>query len=78
MPIDDNLNNIFQLDASFLVKSFLVLFLVFYSVFALILFRQIQLMNKKLPTTLSPVLQFIGIINLGLALAILFLVIGSF
>ncbi len=60
------------------VKAFLVLFLIFYSVFAVILLRQIQTMSRTMPTELSPVLKFIGIMHLGFSLAILFLVIGNF
>lgn len=78
MPVDDNFGNFLQFDDTIFLKSFIVLFLVFYSVFALILYRQIQLMNKKLPTTLSPFLKFVAIVHIGISLAVLFLVIGSF
>lgn len=76
MPIDGSFINFAQ--AGFLTKIFLVLFLIFYTVFSLILFRQIQLMNKNMPTTLAPFLKFIAIVNLGLAVAVLFLVIGNY
>ena len=78
MPIDGSVGSFLQVDSGFLTKAFLVLFLIFYSVFALILFRQIQIMNKKLPTALSPILRFVGIIHLGVTLAITFFVVGSF
>lgn len=78
MPIEDNFGNFFQVETGIFVKSFVVLILVFYSVFALILYRQIQLMNKKLPTALSPFLKFVAIVHIGVSLALLFLVIGSF
>lgn len=65
-------------DVVFGVKAFLILFLVFYIFFAFILFRQISIMNKKLPTSLSPLLKFIGIVHLGFAIALLFLVLGNF
>ena len=58
----------------FFIKIFFVLFLVFYSIFALILFRQIQLMSKALPLQLSPLLKFIAILHIGFALALLFIV----
>lgn len=67
-----------NLTAAFGVKSFLILFLVFYSVFALLMFRQVQIMDQKLPTALSPFLRFVGILHVGVALAILFLTIGTF
>lgn len=66
------------LNAGFGFKAFLVLFLVFYTFFALILLRQVQLMTKKLPTTLSPLLKFITIVHLGVSAALLLLVIGAF
>ena len=78
MPIDGSVGNFLQVDAGFFTKAFLVLFLIFYSVFALILYRQIQIMNKKLASTLSPILRFVGIIHLGVALAITFFIVGSF
>jgi hypothetical protein len=68
----------FNLSAAFGVKAFLILFLVFYNVFALLLYRQIQIMAKKLPTPLSPILKFIAIVHIGISLSILFLIAGSF
>lgn len=65
-------------DAAFGVKSFLILFLIFYVFFALIIFRQIQLMAKKLPTPLTPALKFIGILHIGVSLTTFFLVSGTF
>ena len=79
MPVNNLGFDIFNvISASFGVKVFLILFLVFYTVFALMLFRQIQIMNKKLPTPISPILKFVGILHLGVALAVLLVVIGSF
>lgn len=79
MPIEGvGLGFLDNLTAAFGVKSFLVLFLVFYSVFALLLYRQVQIMDQKLPTALSPFLRFAGILHLGVSLAILFLTIGTF
>lgn len=66
------------LTAAFFIKAFIVLFLIFYSIFALILFRQIQLMAKTLPMALSPILKFLGILHIGVALALLFVVLGAF
>ncbi len=60
------------------IKAFLVLFLVFNLVIALIIFRQIQLMDKKLPTPLAPFLRFASTVYIGLSAAILLLVIGVF
>lgn len=68
----------FSLSLGFLIKAFFVLFLVFYTVFSLIVFRQVQLMERTLPLTLSPLLTFVAIIQIGVALAFLFVVLGAF
>lgn len=79
MPIEEGgfeiVNN---LSAAFGVKAFLILFLIFYAVFAVVLYRQVQLMSKKLPTLLSGHLRFIAILNIGISITILFFVIGTF
>lgn len=80
MPIDQSagfLGN-FDLSLGFLTKVFVVLFVVFYVVFALILYRQIQLMDRALPNPIAPFLKFVGILQIGAALAFLFLIIGFF
>jgi len=58
------------------VKTFLILFLVFYAVFAFVLYIQIAQMSKKLPTSIDPSLKFIGFIHLGVSLAFLFISLG--
>lgn len=68
----------FSINAALTTKLFLVLFLIFYSIFALILYRQVQLMNNKLPTILSPILSFVSTVHIGASLAVLFLIIGAF
>ena len=82
MPIDERfqgLPNILQgLSVVFVLKSFVILFAVFYVVFSLILYRQIQLMDRSLPTPIGPFLKFIGILQIGVALAFLFILIGAF
>jgi hypothetical protein len=75
MFLEDFLN-IFS--AGFVVKIFFVLFLIFFSIFALILFRQIQIMAKSLPMSLAPFLKFVAIILIGISLALLFIVLGVF
>lgn len=66
------------LSAAFVIKVFFVLFLVFYGVFALIIFRQIQLMAKALPMSLSSLLKFVAIVHIGVAVALLFVVLEVF
>lgn len=79
MPIESSgLDVINRLSAAFGVKAFLILFLIFYAVFAVILYRQVQLMGTKLPTPLNGHLKFIAILNIGVSLTILFFVIGTF
>lgn len=60
------------------IKAILVLLLVFNLVFSLIVFRQVQLMGKRLPTPLGPFLRFVSTVYIGLATALLLLVIGVF
>ncbi|OGD86540.1 hypothetical protein A2870_01930 [Candidatus Curtissbacteria bacterium RIFCSPHIGHO2_01_FULL_41_11] len=67
-----------NISAIFVFKAFLLLFLIFYSVFALILFRQVQLMAKAIPTFISPFLKFVAIIHVGVAVALLFVIIQLF
>ena len=69
-----NFLNVFSF--GFGVKTFLILFLVFYAVFAFVLYTQIGQMSKKLPTSIDPSLKFIGFIHLGVSLAFLFISIG--
>jgi hypothetical protein len=80
MPIESvpNLLGNFTLGVGFGVKIFAVLFVIFYIVFSLILFRQIQLMDRSLPSPIAPFLKFIGILQVGVGLAFLFVVIGAF
>lgn len=68
----------FSLNLGFLIKVFFVLFVVFYTVFALVIFRQVQLMERTLPLPLSPILTFVAILQIGVALALLFVVLGAF
>lgn len=67
-----------QLELKFFIKALFILFLIFYSIFSLIMYRQIQLMGKTLPTPIVPFLKFVAIIHIGVAVAILFIVLGIF
>jgi len=79
MPIEEaGFEAVNSITVAFGVKSFLILFLIFYTVFALILYRQVQIMVRKLPTPLSPHLRFISILNVGLSITVLFLILGLF
>lgn len=79
MPIEDSgFDMLGVLSVAFGAKAFLILFLIFYAVFGVVLYRQVQLMSKKLPTPLSGHLRFISILNIGVSITILFFVIGTF
>lgn len=79
MPIEGIGNNLFgSIDTIFIVKAFFVLFLIFYAFFAVILFRQVQIMNRKLQTQLSALLKFVAFLHIGVSVSLLFLVIGAF
>lgn len=62
----------------FWIKPFFALFLIFYFFFSFMLFKQIQSVTRELVTPIMPFLKFVGIINLGISLSLLFLVIGLF
>ena len=79
MPIESaGLNLLSTINPSFVVKGFLILFTIFYIVFSTILFRQIDLMSEKLPTSVNPLIRFIAIVNIGVSLALFFLILGIF
>ena len=81
MPIDEGLalpNLLTGFNAELILKAFMALFVIFYAVFSLILFRQIQLMDRAIPTPIGPFLKFIGILQIGVALGFLFIVLGVF
>lgn len=78
MPTAGGIEFLSSFTIAFGTKAFIVLFLIFYTMFALILYRQVQIMNSKLPTQLSPILRFVSVLNVGVSVAILFLIIGMF
>jgi len=78
MPVEEITNLTGKFNTAFGIKAFLILFLVFYCIFAMMLFRQIQLMSRTLPTVVFPLLKFLAIIHIGVSLAILFMVLGVF
>lgn len=78
MFLGDNFLEFSFLNVGLLAKVFFVLFLVFYTIFSLVVYRQVQLMKKTLPLPLSPVLTFIATLQIGISLALLFIVLGAF
>lgn len=66
-----------NVDVSELTRIFfeVVLFAIFlmYLIFAFINMRQIRLMNKSFTTPLSPVFDFVALINLGAAVFFVFI-----
>ncbi|MEX2028135.1 MAG: DUF5657 family protein [Candidatus Curtissbacteria bacterium] len=60
-------------------KAFGILFGVFYLVFSVVVFRQVQLMTRALPgISQAPFIRAVAIFQIGVALAFLFFVIGVF
>ena len=78
MPIEESTSIFGNFNFIFFAKSFLILFAIFYVVFAFMLLRQVQLMCRTLPTSLSPILKFLAIIHVGVTLAVLLVVLGFF
>ena len=52
------------------VKFFLLVLMVFYLIFSAILLRQIDLMSQMVEAQITPALKLVGLIHLGLALAV--------
>jgi len=79
MPIDTFLENLISKLSTWefsvlpFLKAFLIIFLVGYLLFAGVVVRQVQLLNRVLGTRLSPVLRFFSWVHLVTVL-ILFLV----
>jgi len=79
MPVDEVGSGLIpSINSALVIKIFLILFLVFYVVFAFILFRQIQLMGRTLPTPTVPLLRFVATVHIGVSVALLFAIIGTF
>jgi len=79
MPIEDSVSALVgNVNISLWGKLFLILFIIFYIFFAFMLFKQIQLMTRELATPAAPYLKFLGLINVGVAIALLFIVLGIF
>lgn len=77
MPIEQS--QLFSsISFSFVVKAVLILLLIFNLIFSLLIFRQTQLMGKRLPTPLVPLLKFAATIYIGLSATVLLLIIGAF
>lgn len=79
MLVEGTLLGIFeQINIAFGLKAFLLLFLLFNTVFAVVIYRQIQLMGRTVYTSLVPFLKFIAVLYIGACLGVLFIVGGSF
>jgi len=79
MPIEGGTVGILEgINMALGIKISLLLFLVFNTVFAIVLYRQIQLMGRTIDTPVVSYLRFIAILYIGVSLGILFIVGGSF
>lgn len=77
MSLDEVLNLILGFKASFFIKPFFLLFAAGYAIVALIMVRQVGLMQKTLTTEVGPFLKFIAIMHAGVAAAFFFVVLGT-
>lgn len=60
------------------VKVLILLFILIYTIFAALVIRQIQLLNKTLATSISPLIRIIGGVHFLLALLALILALVIF
>ena len=58
------------------LKAAIIVILVFYTIFALMIVRQVDLMGKTLITPVSPLVKAIAIIHAGFAIGSIILSIG--
>lgn len=64
-------------EAGFLVKLFLIVFLIFYFFFSILLIRQVQIMANSIKTDLNLLLKAVTVGNLLLGLIVLIFAIFS-
>lgn len=58
------------------LKTVILIILVFYTIFAGVVVRQVNLMSQTLITPVSPLVKAISLFNLGFSLGLLVLIIG--
>lgn len=58
------------------IRIAILLILFFYAIFALLILRQVDLMNKTLITPVSPIVKAIAIVNVGFAIGFFVLAFG--
>lgn len=78
MYFEKGLFSFLEIDAIYVTKAFVSLFLFFYVIFSLIIFRQVQVMAKTFSTPLIPYLKFVAIVQIGISLGLLLMIIGGF
>lgn len=59
-----------------LLKTAILIILVFYAIFALMIIRQVDLMSQTLITKVSPILKAFSIIHAGFAIGLIILAWG--
>lgn len=74
MPINSQLFNIPYLSS--LLSFALMLILIFYSLFSLLVVRQVDIMSKTLITPVSPVVKAFSIIHAGFAIGFTVFMLG--
>lgn len=59
-------------------KGAILIILIFYSIFSLIIIRQVDLMGKTLITKISPFIRALAIIHAGVAIGLIILTLGIY
>ncbi len=59
-----------------LFKAVILLMLVFYTIFAFVIVRQVNLMSQTLITPISSIIKAISLFNFGFSLGLIVLVVG--
>ncbi len=76
MPISSQISLIGSQYVIAFSKAAILIILVFYAIFALVIVRQVDLMNKTLTTNLASVIKAIAIIHAGFAIGFIILAFG--
>ena len=78
MNSNEVINQIFQMSFEDLIQWLAIIFTLLYTIFALLVVRQVQLMVRTLPSPISPFVVLLAYLHLGVTLAVLIILIGVF
>ena len=68
MRVEEILLAIASLSPFIFVKIFILVLLLFYIIFAVIVFRQVELMNEMVEAQISPILRMLALFHLASAI----------